>query len=104
MTRCTDLLCALVGLCFQYWKPRPFVDLLHGLPAMQMQGQDSLEVRSVTLANGQKASLILEEGRLQRIVAANGQVAELRWNPPALNRATRPSNHLSVRVHRGIQG
>ena len=42
----------------------------------------ALEVRTVVLANGQKASLILEGGRLQRIVAQNGQVAELRWHQP----------------------
>lgn len=67
-----------------------------------MQGQDSLEVRTVTLANGQKASLILEEGRLQRIVAANGQVAELRWSPLALNRVAGPSTPLSVKLHQGV--
>ena len=56
----------------------------------QVQGQDTLEVRTVTLANGQKASLILEDGRLQRIVAANGQVAELRWQAPSLDRVPVP--------------
>ena len=71
-------------------------------PLVQMQGQDTLEVRSVTLANGQKASLILEEGRLQRIVAANGQVAELRWRPPSLGRVAGPQRQLSVKLHRGI--
>lgn len=58
----------------------------------------------MTLANGQKASLILEEGKLQRIVAANGQVAELRWNPPPLNRVAGPQRQrqLSVKLHRGV--
>ena len=40
---------------------------------------DTVRVREVLLGNGQKATVIMEEGRIKRIVAANGQVAELRW-------------------------
>jgi len=71
---------------------------------LQMEGQDSLEVRTVALANGQVASLILEEGRLQRIVSSNGQIAELRWQPPPepATQGGRRSRQLSVKMHRGI--
>ena len=40
-------------------------------------------VRNIMLPNGQPASVIMEQGRIKRIVAANGQVAELRWHQPA---------------------
>lgn len=41
---------------------------------------DTVAVRSIMLPNGQPASVIMERGRIKRIVAANGQVAELRWH------------------------
>ena len=44
------------------------------------QTLDTVAVRSIMLPNGQPASVIMERGRIQRIVAANGQVAELRWH------------------------
>ncbi len=72
---------------------------------LQIEGQDSLEVRTVALANGQVASLILEEGRLQRIVSSNGQIAELSWQPPPEPRGPqggRRSRQLSVKMHRGV--
>ena len=70
---------------------------------MQIGGQDSLEVRQVHLGNGQVASLILEEGRLQRIVSSNGQIAELQWQPPpAQVRSQVPKQQLAVKMHRGV--
>lgn len=71
---------------------------------MQIGGQDSLEVRQVNLGNGQVASLILEEGRLQRIVSSNGQIAELQWQPPPATvrdqKVSKPQ--LAVKMHRGV--
>ena len=70
---------------------------------VQIEGQDSLEVRQVHLGNGQVASLILEEGRLQRIVSSNGQIAELQWQPPpAQVRSQVPKQQLAVKMHRGV--
>ena len=43
------------------------------------QAADTVTVREVVLGNGQRATIIMEAGRIKRIVAANGQVAELRW-------------------------
>ena len=43
---------------------------------------DTVAVRNIMLPNGQPASVIMEQGRIKRIVAANGQVAELRWHQP----------------------
>lgn len=59
-------------------------------------------MRTVALANGQVASLILEEGRLQRIVSSNGQIAELRWQPPTAPTGGRQARQLSVKMHRGV--
>ena len=73
------------------------------MTCLQIEGQDSLEVRQVTLGNGQVASLILEEGRLQRIVSSNGQIAELQWQPPPSRvKAQVNKQQLAVKMHRGV--
>ena len=74
---------------------------------------DTVAVRSIMLPNGQPASVIMERGRIQRIVAANGQVAELKWHqsPAHLQQAygpvrdgqpkvsiSNPSNRCSLRL------
>lgn len=40
---------------------------------------DGVAVKEVQLGGGQRATIIMEDGRIKRIVSGNGQVAELRW-------------------------
>ncbi|KAK9805333.1 hypothetical protein WJX73_003237 [Symbiochloris irregularis] len=46
--------------------------------AQEGDGAD-VAVKEVQLGGGQRATIIMEDGRIKRIVSGNGQVAELRW-------------------------
>lgn len=43
------------------------------------EGHPTLEVRRVALNDGSHASLILENGRISKLVAPSGEVARLHW-------------------------
>lgn len=48
-----------------------------------------MRVRELLLGDGQRATVIMEDGRIKRIVTTNGQVAEVRWQ----NSAPRPNSN-----------
>ena len=43
-------------------------------------------VKHITLDDGQQASFVIQGGRITKILAANGQVAELSWKDDAAMR------------------
>lgn len=65
-----------------------------------MQGQDTLEVRNVTLPDGQSASLVLEDGKLQRIVSSSGSIVEVHWQGGRIRRQEKggPDRQLAVKL------
>ena len=40
-------------------------------------------IKHITLDDGQQASVVIQGGRITKILAANGQVAELSWKDDA---------------------
>lgn len=42
-------------------------------------------IKHITLDDGQQASVVIQGGRITKILAANGQVAELSWKDDAAN-------------------
>ena len=68
--------------------------------SVQMQGQDTLEVRSVTLPDGQSASLVLEDGKLQRIVSSAGNIVEVHWQGGWMKEEQKggPDRHMAIKL------
>ena len=55
--------------------PAPADKQANGLSGMPV----GTSMKTITLDDGQHASVIISGGRITRILAANGQVAELKW-------------------------
>ncbi|KAL0054577.1 hypothetical protein WJX82_011171 [Trebouxia sp. C0006] len=53
-------------------------------------------IKHITLDDGQQASVVIQGGRITKILAANGQVAELRWKDDAANN----NNNWRVKYHK----
>ena len=51
-------------------------------------------IKHITLDDGQQASVVIQGGRITKILAANGQVAELSWKDDAAN-----NNNWRVKYH-----
>ena len=52
-------------------------------------------VKHITLDDGQQASVVIQGGRITKILAANGQVAELSWKDDAAS-----NNNWRVKYHK----
>ena len=52
-------------------------------------------IKHITLDDGQQASVVIQGGRITKILAANGQVAELSWKDDAAN-----NNNWRVKYHK----
>lgn len=51
-------------------------------------------IKHITLDDGQQASVVIQGGRITKILAANGQVAELSWkNDAAMDNSWGVSYH-----------
>ncbi len=59
------------------------------------EGRPTLEVRRVALNDGSHASLILENGRISKLVAPSGEVARLHWeeDEPSPRQPSTTINH-----------
>lgn len=51
-------------------------------------------IKHITLDDGQQASVVIQGGRITKILAANGQVAELSWKDDAANNSDWRVNYL----------
>lgn len=51
-------------------------------------------IKHITLDDGQQASVVIQGGRITKILAANGQVAELSWKDDAA-----ANNSWQVKYH-----
>ena len=51
-------------------------------------------IKHITLDDGQQASVVIQGGRITKILAANGQVAELSWKDDAAS-----NNSWQVKYH-----
>ena len=51
-------------------------------------------IKHITLDDGQQASVVIQGGRITKILAANGQVAELSWKDDAAS-----NNNWQVKYH-----
>ena len=59
-------------------------------PTDCVQRTSGLQVRRVALQGGQHASLILEHGRISKLVTPEGEVAVLQWQGKDANAACAP--------------
>lgn len=53
-------------------------------------------IKHITLDDGQQASVVIQGGRITKILAANGQVAELSWKDDVANN----NNNWRVKYHK----
>ena len=65
--------------------PAPADKQTNGLIGMPV----GTSMKTITLDDGQHASVVISGGRITKILAANGQVAELKWRDESTNGVAR---------------